>query len=74
MTDGLTSGLVSKEDFESEYCYYYVNVGRMLPIEEAVPKAINLIGTSLSALPLDLYVFISYGVEVSIDILSGARV
>ena len=74
MTDGLTSGLVSKQDFETEYCYYYVNVGRMLPIEEAVPKAINLIGTSLSALPLDLYVFISYGVEVSIDILSGARV
>lgn len=74
MTDGLCSGLVGFKDFEQEYCYYYVNVSRMLPIEEAVPKAINLIGISQSALNIDMYVFISYGVEVSIDILSGARV
>lgn len=74
MTDGLTSGLVGFKDFEQEYCYYYVNVSRMLPIEEAVPKAINLIGISQSAVPIDMYVFISYGVEVSIDILSGSRV
>ena len=74
MTDGLTSGLVGFKDFEQEYCYYYVNVSRMLPIEEAVPKAINLIGISQSAFAIDMYVFISYGVEVSIDVLSGARV
>ena len=74
MTDGLTSSLMNKLDFETEFCYYYVNVARMLPIEEAVPKSINLIGTNMSAKVLDLYVFISYGVEVSIDILSGARV
>ena len=74
MTDGLTSSLVGFKDFEQEYCYYYVNVGRMLPIEEAVPKAINLIGINASMKAIDMYVFISYGVEVSIDILSGARV
>ena len=74
MTDGLTSSLIGFKDFEQEYCYYYVNVGRMLPIEEAVPKAINLIGINASAKAIDMYVFISYGVEVSIDILSGARV
>lgn len=74
MTDGLTSSLIGFKDFEQEYCYYYVNVGRMLPIEEAVPKAINLIGINASMKAIDMYVFISYGVEVSIDILSGARV
>ncbi len=74
MTDGLTSGLVGYHDFLREYCYYYVNVGRMLPVEEAVPKSVNILGTSNSSAPLDLWVFISYGVEVSVDILTGARV
>jgi hypothetical protein len=46
----------------------------MLPVEEAVPKSVNILGTSLSQASLDLYVFISYGVEVSIDILTGSRV
>lgn len=74
MTDGLCSSLVSQLDFEMEYCYYYVNVGRMLPVEEAVPKSVNLLGTNLSSKNINIYVIISYGVEVSIDILTGARV
>jgi len=78
MTDGLTSGLVGYKDFLQEYCYYYVNVGRMLPVEEAVPKSVNVLGTtnfnSTNITSLDLWVFISYGVEVSVDILTGARV
>lgn len=74
MTDGLCSSLIGQLDFEMEYCYYYVNVGRMLPVEEAVPKSVNLLGTNLSSKALNLYVFISYGIEVSIDILTGARV
>lgn len=74
MTDGLTSGLVGMNDFEMEYCYYYVNVGRMLPVEEAVPKSVNVLGNLQSVASVDLYIFISYGVEVSVDILTGARV
>ena len=73
-TDGLTSGLVGQLDFESEYCYYYVNCGRMLPVEEAVPKSVNILGVNASGLAIDMYVFVEYGVEVSIDILTGARV
>ena len=74
MTDGLTSGLVGRDDFESSYCYYYVNVGRMLPVEESVPKSVNIIGTNGTLSAIDLYVFVSYGVSVDIDILTGARV
>jgi hypothetical protein len=72
--DGLTSGLVGWNEWQREYCYYYVNCGRMLPVEEAVPKSVNIIGTLGSALPIDMYIFVEYGVEVSIDILTGARV
>lgn len=73
-TDGISSGLVGLTDFEMKNCYYYVRCDRMLPVEEAVPKSVNILGTSASALPVDLYVFVEYGVEVSIDILTGARV
>ena len=74
MTDGLTSGLIDQKQFETGYCYYYVNVGRMLPVEEAVPKSVNVLGTNMSSKAIDLFVFIEYGVEVSVDILTGARV
>ena len=74
MTDGLTSGLFNQLGFEMEYCYYYVNVSRMLPVEESVPKSIQIIGSNFGGLPIDLWCFISYGVDVSIDILTGSRV
>jgi len=74
MTDGLTSSLVGKLDFEQKYCYYYVNCSRMLPVEESVPKSVSIIGLNSSLKNIDLYCFIEYGVEVSIDILTGARV
>lgn len=74
MTDGLISGLIDQKQFEMAYNYYYVNVGRMLPVEEAVPKSINVLGTNMSSKAIDLFIFVEYGVEVSVDILTGARV
>jgi hypothetical protein len=72
-TDGLTSGLLSQFDFETEYCYHYVNVSRMLDIEQSVPKSVSIIGTNYSAKAINLYVFCEYGVQVGIDLLTGAR-
>jgi hypothetical protein len=72
--DGLCSGLVGQSDFDKEYCYYYVNCGRMLPVEEAVPKSVNILGINTSTKAVDLYIFVEYGVEVNLDILTGARV
>jgi len=46
----------------------------MLPVEEAVPKSVSVIGTSSSARAIQFFVFIEYGVEVSVDVLTGARV
>jgi hypothetical protein len=74
MTDGLTSGLLSSQDWQREYCYWYVNVGRMLPVEESVPKSVQIIGTNQSAKAVDLWCFLEYGCEVAIDILTGSRV
>lgn len=74
LTDGLTSGLIDKLGFESKQCFYYVDCSRMLPVEEAVPKSVSIIGTNVSQKAVSFFVFIEYGVQVSIDILTGARV
>lgn len=74
LTDGLTSGLIGFNDFQQSYCYYYVNVERMLPVEQSVPKSVQIIGTNYSTQNLDLWVFVEYGVEINIDLQTGARV
>jgi len=74
LTDGLTSSLISFSDFQQSYCYYYVNVERMLPVEQSVPKSVQIIGTNYSTQILDLWVFIEYSVEINIDLQTGARV
>jgi len=74
LTDGLTSGLIDQVSWETSMCYWWVDCSRMLPVEEAVPKSVNIIGNNLSALGLDLTVFVEYACGLSIDILSGARV
>jgi hypothetical protein len=74
LTDGLTSGLLDRIKFDMNYNYYYVNVERMLPVEQSVPKSIQLIGQNLSSKAIDLICFIEYGNEISIDALTGARV
>ena len=73
-TDGLNSGLISQLDFETSYRFYCVDVGRGLPVEEAVPKSVSIIGKNESAKDIDLIVFISYKNRVDIDVITGARV
>jgi hypothetical protein len=74
LTDGLTSGLIDQLSWETAMCYWYVDCSRMLPVEEAVPKSVNIIGNNLCALGLDLIVYVEYSCGLSIDVLSGARV
>jgi hypothetical protein len=74
MTDGLTSGLINQLGFEMAYSYYYVDVSRCLPVEESVPKSIQIVGQNASQQPVNLWCFVEYGMTVSIDVLTGARV
>jgi hypothetical protein len=74
LTDGLTSGLVDYWKFQQMYSYYYVNCARMMPADEAVPKSVSIQGTNKSAYTMKFVVFIEYGVQVNVDVLTGARV
>jgi len=73
-TDGLTSGLISQLDFDMAGSYYYLDLSRMLPVETAVPKSVQLVGQNASAKTLTFMVFVSYETEISIDALTGTRV
>lgn len=74
MVDGLTSGLVDLKNFELGYCYHYVDVGRMLSVEESVAKSVNLIGQNMVEKAIDMVVFVIYAVSIQIDVFSGSRV
>jgi hypothetical protein len=73
-TDGLTSGLVGQLDFETAYNYYFVNVGRCLDVEKAVPKSVSIQGQNMSGKQIDLVIFLAYEQTISVDVLSGSRV
>jgi hypothetical protein len=74
LTDGLTSGLIDRDAFDTSYCYYYLNLERMLPVEQSVPKSIQILGLNNSSRSLDLIVFVEYYNSISIDVLTGSRV
>lgn len=77
LTDGLTSGLVDFQKWNSLYGYWYVDTSRKLPVDESVPMSVSIQGTTQQedAMPeIQFYVFINYGVQVSLDVLTGARV
>ena len=74
LTDGLSSGLISQLDWETLYNYYVVDIGRSLPQEKDVPRSVSVIGTNLSAVAVDFYIFISFFNTIKIDCLTGSRV
>jgi uncharacterized alkaline shock family protein YloU len=39
----------------------------------SVPKSVQIVGQNQSAKAIDLFCFIEYGVDVSIDVLTGTR-
>ena len=79
LTTSMSSGLISKSDFQSLYRYYYGNTSRSLPSEDGVAKAIQISGTILSptgaaSLSCNLMVFVEFEREIVIDVRTGARV
>lgn len=82
LTTSLSSGLISKLDFQNLYRYYYGNCSRSLPSEEGVAKSIQIQGTVVSPAQLvagvpftvDLMVFVEFEREITIDVRTGARI
>lgn len=73
LVDGMTTGLISQTAFYNNYGYVVADVGRRLPEDMRTPKSVQISGTSLSALPVDLYVFCVFEKSITIDLYTGKR-
>lgn len=71
LVDGLTSGLISKTDFQQMYRYYVCDVSRRLPAEDTVPKSVQILGTNQTTRDISLFTFVEYQREVTIDLQTG---
>jgi hypothetical protein len=74
LTTGLTSGLISQEDFARGMRYYYGDCSRILPAEAGVSRSIQIVGTNASDVACDLMVFVEFEREMVIDLTTGARI
>lgn len=73
LTTGLTSGLISEDDFSKGMRYYYGNCARILPSEVGVSRSVQIIGQNVSSKTIDLMVFVEFKRRMTIDIQTGAR-
>ena len=74
LTTGLTSGQISEDDFARGYRYYYGDVSRSLPSEENVSRSIQVIGQNASSVKCNIWVFVEFMKEITIDLTTGARI
>ena len=74
LTNGLSSGMLDFWKFQKNGNFYYVDCSRMLPVDQSLPKSIQISGINQSSRAVQFFVFASYGVEISVDILTGARI
>lgn len=74
LTDGLSSGLISQTAFYNNYGYLVANTARRLPEEDRTPKSVQIMGTTLCSVPVDIYVFCIFEKEIVIDTYTGKRV
>ena len=80
LTTGLSSGLISEDDFTNLYRYYYGDCSRVLPSEQGVSRSVQIVGNISSVAPpgysigVSLMVFVEFMKEMTIDISTGARI
>jgi hypothetical protein len=74
LTTSLASGLIGFEEWTTTYRYYYGNASRSIPSEDGVAKAVQISGQNLSAVVIDMIVFVEFQREITIDVRTGARV
>lgn len=74
LTAGLASGLLSQNDFQTGYRFYYVDLSRRLPLDDSVAKSIQVLGTNASTKEVDYYCFVEYQRSITIAMDTGAIV
>lgn len=75
IVDGLSSGLIGFNEFQTAYRYMYIDCSRRLPAEDFVAKSVQITGTVYAQQPnISLYCFIEQEKEVVVDLETGALI
>jgi len=72
---GLSSGILSQQDYESGYRFVYVDLSRKSSIsQDDVSRSIQIIGTNSAQYPMDIYAIIGYEREFTVSTGTGSLV
>lgn len=75
IVDGLSSGLIGFNDFQTAYRYMYIDCSRRLPAEDFVAKSVQISGTVYANQPnISLYCFVEQIKEITVDLETGALI
>jgi hypothetical protein len=73
LVDGMTSGLIGELEYSNMYRYYTCDVSRRIPIENGVPKSIQIMGKNLANKAITLFVFIEIERSIEISLMTGQK-
>ena len=68
---GLSSGIIDFNDFECGYGFVFVDLSRHSLATDNISKTIQISATNSSLVPIDLYAFVGYERDFSINISNG---
>lgn len=71
LSDTITSGLINEQNYGLGFGWIVVNISRRIPIEDNVPKSIQVVGTSQSQRKLDFFCYVETQRSISINLKSG---
>jgi len=72
---GLSSGILTQQDWESGYRFYYVDLSRKASqAQDDISRSIQLIGVNSSAYNCDYFVFVGYEREFTVSTATGSLV
>jgi len=72
---GLSSGLISQQDYENGYGFIYVDLSRkQSEASDNVARSIQVVGTNSSLVAMDIYCIIGYEREITISTATGSLI
>jgi len=72
---GLSSGILSQQDWESGYRYIYVDLSRKASqAQDDISRSIQIIGTNSAAYALDIFAIVGYEREFTVSTGTGSLV
>lgn len=73
-TDQMSSGLIGLDEWHTCYQYYVADLSRGQPIDQFVPKSVQILGTNTSSKSTDYFTFVVYRRKITIRTIDSSIV